>query len=141
VGRIQPGGRMTAVRVRAKRIICEPVFPLADQREQIIEVQPFVPGWEARQVVPRQAQQSARRLTPVFLEMHKSPGQLNEALVKVPNRSFPERQPQGLQNLMRLKELLTVERFEKTQVTQIESYRGARGWGMDREISRAHRAR
>ena len=51
--------------------------------------------------------------------MHKSPCQLNQPLVKIPIRTLLIRQPQILQDIMRLIKQLPVETVEKPQIMGI----------------------
>lgn len=68
----------------------------------------------------RQLEQSLRRPLTILLHMHESAGKLNQSLVKIPIRSLTIRQPQFLQNIMRLIEQLTIKAVEITQIMCIQ---------------------
>lgn len=67
-----------------------------------------------------ESEQRRRRFEPVFLQMDKSAGQLNQSLVKITVKRPPVRQPQFFQNFMRLVKKLPVETFEITKIMRVQ---------------------
>lgn len=72
------------------------------------------------QIAARELEERARRAETVLLQMHKSPGELNQSFVEIAIKPAPVRQPQFLQHIVRLVEKLAVKTVEESQVVRIQ---------------------
>lgn len=92
--------------------------PIADQPDYRRGLDALIYRRIGGQVVLSQSQQGARRTKPALLQMNERSCQLDESLVKQTFRAFATRQPQRLQNLVRLVEQSPIETSKKSQVVR-----------------------
>lgn len=76
--------------------------------------------WILGKVATTEPKQLSRGLKSIFLQMHKSSGQLDQCLVEIVQRTSPAIQPKFFENIMRFIELLAIEAFEETEVVRIK---------------------
>lgn len=68
----------------------------------------------------RQLEQRSGGTQPLFLQVDKRAGKLNQAFVKISIRAMPIRQPKFFQNIVRFVELLSVEAIEVAEIVCAE---------------------
>ena len=68
----------------------------------------------------RELEQGGGWTQPIFLQVDKGPGELDEAFVKVSIRPVAVRQPQILEHVVRLVKKLAVEAIEIAEVMRIQ---------------------
>ena len=83
------------------------------------EIQFFMPVGILLQIRLGQPEQRGGGAQPVFLQVHKRAGELDQALVKVADRSPAVGEPQILQYLVRLEKKLAVEAGEIAKVARV----------------------
>ena len=80
-------------------------------------------SWIPCQISGGERQQRLSRAQAVFLKMHESSGELNQALEEIPIRPAPILQPQILEHLVRFEEFTSIEADEIAPITQVETAR------------------
>ena len=123
--RPQPNGRPIQARRLAslKRIsfagrIGQTLQPIVDQPKHRRHLDALIYRRISGQVVSSQSQQSARGTKPILLQMNERSRQLDEPLVKQTFGTLATRQPQRLQNVMRLVEQPPIETGKEPQVVR-----------------------
>ena len=123
--RPQPSVRPSQARRLAslKRIsslgrIGQTLQPIADQPNHRSGLNALIYRRIGGQVVSSQSQQGARGTKPILLQMNEGPRQLDEPLVKQTLRASATRQPQRLQNVVRLVEQPSIETSKEPQVVR-----------------------
>ena len=109
---------------RRKRIASEVMpfqfaKPMADQFQHVGNIKFFVSWRVLFQVGLRAFEQGRRRPKAVFLQVHKSARELDQALVKVAFRSVTDGQPEFFEHFMRFVKQTPVKTFEIAEVVSI----------------------
>ena len=111
-------------RVDLKVILGQLRQPMADELPDAGKIQVLVRRRIFFQARLRELEQGGGGTQPVFLEMHKGAGELDQSLEKIPIRTVPVRQPQIFQHIVRLEKFLPVEQREITGVTRVHAAAG-----------------
>lgn len=96
--------------------------PISDQDAYAADVQLMMDGRKRFQVGLGELEQGGGGAEPVLLQVHKGPGELDQALVKISIGTFAVRQPKIFQNIVRLIELLFVEEHEITGISRVHAF-------------------
>lgn len=118
--RREPGGRAKGKRIDREPGACEGASPVGDQVEHDPEIDTFALRGVGAQAGFGEAEEGVRGSEPVFFQVHEGAGELDQALVKLGQRTsaFPE--PEVLQDVVGLVIVAPVEAGEPSGVTRVE---------------------
>jgi hypothetical protein len=107
-----------------KRIACELrgfnlIEPALDEVENMGDIEILVPGWVFRYIRLGQSKERRGGFKTFLLQMDEGAGELNEAFVKEIVRLTPLRQPQLLEDIVRLIKELLIKALEIPQIMRV----------------------
>jgi len=94
--------------------------PVFDDCQHLGYIQSLVNAWKTQKVGPGQFEQRSSGSKPAFLQMHECPGQLDQSFVKCTIRTVSFRQPERLENIVRLVKQSTIEAFEISEIMRVQ---------------------